>query len=186
MSRFWDAKTEMWHVQVLPGELYVTAKREVITTVLGSCVSACVRNLRRKIGGLNHFLLPHAPANSPEHEDLARYGDHALEQLLSRVRRGTTSVADLEVKVFGGGNVICSSSDIGAQNIAFVRAFFAARGIAIVADDVGGPLARRIRYWPQEGRVQVLQMPMSETKRIAEVEKHYEQVVRQTCRIPVL
>ena len=58
INRYWDRKHEMAAAKILPGEYYVTNHEEIITTVLGSCVSACVRDRVLGIGGMNHFMLP--------------------------------------------------------------------------------------------------------------------------------
>lgn len=157
--RFWVAALQTWQVQVLPGELHVTRDDEVIATVLGSCVSACVRDVRRGIGGMNHFLLPKAP--SGDDNASARYGVYALECLVNAVLRGGGRREDLEVKVFGGGRVIEGAGDIGRGNITFVRSFFSDERIPVLAEDVGGDVARRLRYWPRTGRAMVMHMPMT-------------------------
>ena len=172
MTRFWEPRVHAWVVQVLPGELYVTREPEVIATVLGSCVSACVRDVRRNVGGMNHFMLPQAPKGT--HTDLAstaRYGVYALELLLNKVMRGVGNREDLEVKVFGGGRVLSLGGDIGRGNIEFVRAFFRDEGIRIVSEDVGDTVARRLRYWPLTGRVQLMRMPMDKASRVVAEEE---------------
>jgi chemotaxis protein CheD len=168
MTRFWEPRLGAWQVQVMPGELYVTRDDEVITTILGSCVSACVRDARRGLGGMNHFLLPHAPASDTGAS--ARYGVYALELLLNAVLRGGGLRPDLEVKVFGGGRVMEGGGDIGRGNIAFVRKFFADERIAVAAEDVGRDVARRLRFWPRTGRVQVMHMPMTAAARVIAAE----------------
>ncbi len=174
MKRFWEPRLNMWQVAVLLGEFHVTGNDEVITTVLGSCISACVRDTEREIGGINHFLLPHAPVTADSHADdgsSARYGLYALECLINAVLRGGGRREALEVKVFGGGRVIESGSDVGKHNIAFVKKFFTDEGIHVSSADVGGTFARRLRYWPKTGRAQVLQIPMSKADRVVASEK---------------
>ncbi len=174
MKRFWEPRLAMWQVAVLLGEFHVTHNDEVITTVLGSCISACVRDVDREIGGINHFLLPHAPKTAGSHADdgdSARYGLYALECLINAVLRGGGRRDSLEVKVFGGGRVIESGSDVGKNNIAFVKKFFAEEGIPVASADVGGTFARRLRYWPKTGRAQVLQIPMSKADKVIASEK---------------
>jgi len=167
MARFWDPQLAAWLIQILPGEVYVTGEDEVISTVLGSCVSACVRDRERGIGGMNHFLLPRAPATGDTTMP-ARYGLYALESLLNKVSRGRRSA--LEIKVFGGGRVLEGTTDIGRANIAFVRGFFATEGLEVVAEDLGGARARRLRYWPRTGRAQLLHMPIKAAKGVVERE----------------
>ena len=162
MTRYWEARFDTWNVQVLQGEIYVTQADEMISTVLGSCVAACVRDPSSGIGGMNHFMLPRPPSNDLDGAS-ARYGVYALECLVNEILRRGARRSELEVKVFGGGRVLRGGSDIGRINIEFVHAFFRDEGMRIAAEDVGGQCARRIRYWPCTGRLMLLQMPMDHT-----------------------
>ena len=58
ISRYWDASHQLTRAAIRPGEYYVTRNEEIISTVLGSCVSACIRDVRTGVGGMNHFMLP--------------------------------------------------------------------------------------------------------------------------------
>jgi chemotaxis protein CheD len=165
-------------VQVLPGELHVTDEDVAITTVLGSCVSACVRDVKRRVGGINHFMLPNVLRGDAG--DSARYGVYALECLVNQVIGGVGRRADLEVKVFGGGRVIDSSGDIGRANIDLVRRFFAAENVAILSEDLGQQFARRVRYWPTTGRAQVQRIPMSSAIDVVKEEKRAADTVVAT------
>lgn len=173
MKRFWEPRLGMWQVTVLLGEYHVSRDDEVISTVLGSCISACVRDVKRNVGGINHFLLPRAPTSDTHVDEGAplRYGVAALEGLINSVLRGGGDRKSLEVKVFGGGRVIEGGSDVGRTNIAFVKEFFATEGIPISSADVGGTFARRLRYWPKTGRAQVLQIPMAKADQVVTDEK---------------
>jgi len=153
---------------VLPGELFVTSEDVVITTVLGSCVSACVRDTARGIGGINHFMLPAVLRGDAG--DSARYGVYALECLVNQVLGRFGRRSNLEVKVFGGGRVIDAGGDIGRSNIELVRAFFAAENIPILGEDLGEAVARRVRYWPLTGRAQIQRIPMARAQDVVTTE----------------
>jgi chemotaxis protein CheD len=169
MIRYWDPRLGVFIQQVLPGELFVTDEDIVIATVLGSCVSACVRDIRRGIGGINHFMLPGAVRGDPG--DSARYGVYALECLVNKVLGTRGRRSDLEVKVFGGGQVIEVGSDIGRSNIELVRRFFADEQIEISSEDLGQQLARRVRYWPRTGRAQIQRIPMARAAKVVARER---------------
>jgi chemotaxis protein CheD len=175
MSRYWEPRLSSYIVHVLPGELHVTSEDIVIATVLGSCVSACVRDVSRRIGGINHFMLPYVLRG--DDAGSARYGVTALECLLNRILGTAGKRSDLEVKVFGGGRVIDGSSDIGRSNIALVREFFNDEGIAISSEDLGECYARRVRYWPCTGRAQVQRIPMTRAKAIVATEERVAQEI---------
>lgn len=146
--------------KLLPGDFYVTCQDEVIDTVLGSCVSACIRNPRLKIGGMNHFMLPRPSGTSNDTWDnvagrATRYGTASMEQLINRILNAGGTRADLEVKIFGGGRVLSSLSDVGNHNVTFVRDFLRQEGLKVSSEDVGENCPRHIQYFPLTGRVRV-------------------------------
>ena len=137
------------------GDCLVSGAADVtFSTVLGSCVAACIRDVVALVGGMNHFLLAEPTGTSRDRYGAsARYGAFAMEQLINKVlTRGTGRKANLEIKVFGGGMINGALTDIGAQNIEFVREFFANEGYANVREDLGGTFARRVMFKPVSGR----------------------------------
>jgi chemotaxis protein CheD len=153
--RYYDPTHGSWIVKVLPGEFYVTPKSdEVIATILGSCVSACIRDRHVGIGGMNHFMLPLAHERGwGDEPQSTRYGNFAMEKLINELIKSGCSRDRMEVKVFGGGNVTDSNQAIGTQNAEFVLRYLQAEGLACAAQDLGGQLPRRIHYFPKTGRV---------------------------------
>lgn len=146
--------------KLLPGDYYVTREDEVLDTVLGSCVSACIRNPKLKIGGMNHFMLPRPSGSGNDTwESLAgratRYGTASMEQLINRILHVGGTRADLEVKIFGGGKVLSSLSDVGNHNVTFVRDFLKQEGLKVSSEDVGDTCPRHVQYFPLTGRVRV-------------------------------
>jgi len=147
-------------VKLLPGDYYVTRREEVLDTILGSCVSACIRNPRLRIGGMNHFMLPRPSGNGTDTwEHIAgratRYGSASMEQLINRILSAGGTRADLEVKIFGGGRVLSSMSDIGNHNVIFVREYLKQEGLKVTSEDVGSNYPRHVQYFPMTGRVRV-------------------------------
>jgi len=171
--RFYDTANSAWLVKVFPGEFYVTSKNdEVLVTVLGSCVSACIRDPRTGIGGMNHFMLPQGDGGSWDGES-TRYGNFAMEKLINELIKQGCPRERMEVKVFGGGNVIDSSTQIGTKNADFVLHFLQNEGISCAAQDLGGQHPRRIQYYPSTGRVVRRLLQVNESVLIAREEKNY-------------
>lgn len=141
-------------LHVVQGEFVVSDERDVVlTTVLGSCVAACMRDPVAGVGGMNHFLLPGALAGRST--DVER-GVHAMELLINALMRAGARRDRLEAKLFGGARMMKNLSDIGAQNGAFATSFLRQEGIACHAESLGGEQARRVRYAPVSGRAQQL------------------------------
>lgn len=137
------------------GDCLVSSKADLtLSTVLGSCISACVRDVVAGVGGMNHFLLAEPSGVSRDRYGAsARYGAFAMECLINKVlSRGTGLKRNLEIKVFGGGLINAALTDVGAKNIEFVREFLANEGYEHVKEDVGGSYARRVMFKPHSGR----------------------------------
>ncbi len=169
--------------KLLPGDYYVTRENEVLDTVLGSCVSACIRNPRLKIGGMNHFMLPRPSGTGNDTwENIAgratRYGSASMEKLINRILNVGGTRAELEVKIFGGGKVLSSLSDVGQHNVTFVRDFLKQEGLKVSSEDVGDICPRHVQYFPLSGRVRVRHL--SARLDIVKEEQQYLQGLNQT------
>lgn len=155
------------------GDCLVSADGEVtFSTVLGSCISACVRDPRAGVGGMNHFLLAEqSGAARDRYGASARYGAFAMERLINTVlAQGSGDKANLEIKVFGGGLINAALSDIGAKNVEFVREFLANEGYRLAGEDLGGTFARRVLFKPHSGRAFVRRLASVEGEGVAREE----------------
>ena len=153
--KFFDAANAAWIVKVLPGEFFVTKNSdEVLLTVLGSCVAACIRDPIASVGGMNHFMLPqHISGSWGDELRSTRFGNFAMEKLINELIKAGCARDRLEIKVFGGGNVTDTSNAVGTDNSEFVLRYLDAERLRCVAQDLGGTLPRRIEYYPMTGRV---------------------------------
>jgi chemotaxis protein CheD len=142
------------------------------STVLGSCISACIRDVATNFGGMNHFLLAEPSGSARDRYGAsARYGAFAMEQLINKVlQHGSGNKANLEIKVFGGGLINGALTDIGAKNIEFVHEFFANEGYTNVREDLGGNFARRVMFKPHSGRAFVKRLDSTANASIAREE----------------
>lgn len=139
-------------VHIIQGEYRVTSDPNVIlTTLLGSCVSACLRDPFAGVGGMNHFLLPGRETRARRLE-AESYGVHLMELLVNGLLREGARRERLEAKLFGGGRTIEGLTDIGAMNAEFAERFLANERITCVGGSLRGDQGRRIQYWPISGR----------------------------------
>ncbi|GLQ32338.1 chemoreceptor glutamine deamidase CheD [Litoribrevibacter albus] len=179
IKRFWDPKHQVYVAKILPGEFYVSGAGEVISTVLGSCVSACVRDPVLRIGGMNHFMLPvHGGHSSVEWEGApisseTRYGNWAMEYLINELLKAGAARDRLEIKVFGGGQVLANMTDVGAKNIHFIETYLASEGMKIMARDLGGVQPRKVMYFTDTGKVLVKRITRVSNDTIASRERDY-------------
>jgi chemotaxis protein CheD len=165
---YFDREFDSAAVKLLPGEYFVTGEPMVLTTVLGSCVSACVRDVTTGIGGMNHFMLPDEGDAQQGSSAAMRYGAFAMEVLLNELIKAGARRERLEAKVFGGGAVLAQMThlNIGERNAAFVLRYLQLEQVRVVAQDLCGDLPRRVNYFPQTGRVTVRKLRQS-TDRLA-------------------
>lgn len=185
IAQSWDATQNVAAAKILPGEYYVTINNEMITTVLGSCVSACIRDLDTGVGGMNHFMLP---GDSSRDNDkwggtdcpTTRFGVAAMEDLINDILKHGRSKGRLEVKLFGGGEILnMETSNVGAKNVSFVRDFVRAENLNVVAEDLGGPYPRKINFFPKTGKVLMRRLRAVHKSTIADQEKRYATVLKK-------
>jgi chemotaxis protein CheD len=179
-ARSFDASLGCWATKVQPGEFYITIAHpdEAITTVLGSCVSACIRDPEAVVGGMNHFMLPeeaqYGRGDWREAVGLAtRYGSYAMESLINGLLKLGARRERMEVKLFGGGQVLDVDMPVGQRNIEFARRWLLTEGLRVVAQDVGGKTPRRIIYFPATGMVKVKQLRPVESREVLSSERRY-------------
>ena len=167
-------------VKIFAGGWFVSTKGVVmLDTILGSCVSACIRDPVIGVGGMNHFLLPGDDNMENNISDSARYGVFAMECLINDIFKAGGQKNRLEVKVFGGGNVINNSSRIGSKNATFIRDFLTKEGFRIASEDLEGEHPRRINYYPDTGKVMVRVLKRQEDRVVVEEEAQYKKQINK-------
>ena len=150
-----EKKGRYTRVIIEPGEYFSCANATVISTLLGSCVAACLYDPVRRIIGMNHFMLSNRRYSRelPSHiSEAGRYGIHAMELLINDMMHKGADRRSLRAKVFGGatmsknieraGNFMC----VGEVNCRFIREFLANEGIPLDAEDLGGEHGRVIHF----------------------------------------
>jgi chemotaxis protein CheD len=185
VQRAWDRHCDRWSARILPGEYFVTRNDEVITTVLGSCISACVRDPVLGCGGMNHFMLPEDLTNGssswldPAVGLATRYGSFAMESLINDLLKLGARRERLEVKLAGGGRILASMTDVGSRNIEFARHWLRLEGLPIAGEDVGEAHARRVQYFPATGRVRMFRLPNLDHGAVISGEQQYQRTLRE-------
>lgn len=185
VNRYFDNRHGVWSAKILPGELYVTTHGEMIGTVLGSCISVCMRDVKLGIGGMNHFMLPEQTEHSTSqwgsdaNTSATRYGSWAMEYLLNELYKLGASKQNLEVKVFGGGQVLDSMTDIGQRNILFAYDYLRKEGLTIKSSDVGNIYSRKVLFFPDTGSVKVRRITTTKNETILQREKGYMDTLKK-------
>lgn len=177
INRYWDPLHNVFMAKILPGEFYVSTRGEGVITVLGSCISACVRDRMLGVGGMNHFMLP---AKHEEIEamrmpvgDANRYGNYAMEALINEILKCGGCREHLEVKIVGGGQILEKMTNIGRMNIDFARSCVRAEGLELLGEDVGDIYPRKVVYFPADGRVRVKKLRALHNNTILDREQQY-------------
>lgn len=179
INRFWDKTHDCYAAKILPGEFYVSNQGELIGTVLGSCVSACIRDPKSGIGGMNHFMLPMNKNDKKskflKNSEEARYGNFAMEILINELIKAGCKRRNLEVKLFGGGRVLSNMStiNVGNKNIEFAREYIYDEGMRIASEDLGDIYPRKVLYFPDTGKVKMKKLKTTRNNTIMSREEKY-------------
>ena len=181
--RYFDKNLNVCIAKVKPGEFYVTENVEYIMTTLGSCISACIRDKELQFGGINHFMLPlkdnvYDKKNPVIASQAARYGNWAMEYLINEILKAGGKRRNLEIKLFGGANMMGQSGNVGNNNISFIKQYIYDENLTLLAEDLGENYARHILYNPKDGRVKLKKLVHDYSKVLAE-EKSYMDSINQ-------
>jgi chemotaxis protein CheD len=173
---YFDRTFDCDAAKILPGEYFFTPKDMLIVTVLGSCVSACIRDRVSGIGGMNHFMLPYGGTDidSPVSASM-RYGTYAMEVLINELLKAGARRENLEAKVFGGGTVLRGfiAINVGERNAQFVREYLKMEGIRILAEDLNDIHPRKVYYFPRSGKVLVKKLKQLNNNTLVNREQDY-------------
>lgn len=172
-NRYYDRVFKYDAVKILPGEYYIASEDMVLVTVLGSCVTACIRDRESGVGGMNHFML--AEGSGDLVSASARYGVYAMEILINHLLKLGARRSNLEAKVFGGGRVLSSLSGamIGERNSEFVINYLQTEQIPVLARDLLDVFPRKVYFFPQTGRVLVKRLTRLHNDTLARREREY-------------
>lgn len=173
-----DPETGRKTIKLFTGDWHVSHSNsnEMLMTILGSCISACIRDPLLGIGGMNHFLVPKA-GKADVAAMSTRFGVNAMEQLLNGIYKLGGHRDRLEIKVFGGGNVTGHFRNIGSANADFVRDFLKKESFRIFAEDMEGDLPRRLHYFPDTGKVMLRKLRRAEDNVVVEYEKRFQKTL---------
>jgi chemotaxis protein CheD len=155
-----DSQAGATAIWIFAGDFYVTSRSDVfLTSVLGSCIAVCMRDPVVGCGGMNHFLLPEGEPLDERFPGLAlRYGSYSIERLINAIVSRGGRRDRLEIKAFGGANVLHQSNAVGSRNVEFIEGYFAREGLQVAASDLRGNFARKLRYYPASGRAQIAEV----------------------------
>jgi chemotaxis protein CheD len=172
---YFDRTFDCQAAKILPGEYYFTNKDMLIVTVLGSCVSACIRDRVTGLGGMNHFMLPDGGGDGSPVSASARYGTYAMEVLINDLLKAGARRENLEAKVFGGGAVLkgFTAMNVGERNAAFVQTFLRNEKIRIMAEDLNDIYPRKVYFFPRTGKVLVKKLMQTHNDTLAKREIEY-------------
>jgi chemotaxis protein CheD len=174
---YYDRTFDCDAAKISPGEYYYTDKNMLIVTVLGSCVSACIRDKVTGIGGMNHFMLPDGAKSDKDNpvSESMRYGTYAMEVLINQLLRNGARRENLEAKIFGGGNVLRSftTNNVGDRNAAFVKKYLKEEGIKVTGEDLLDIYPRKVYYFPKTGKVLVKKLKQLNNYTLVKREEAY-------------
>lgn len=170
---YWRTRAQ----KIVPGEYCVATAGSVIVTVLGSCVTACIRDRIKGIGGMNHFMVANTNEGQPLNARLEYQAKAAMDNFIGHLLDIGAEPHQLEAKVFGGGNILngLQRDNVGARSAEFLRNYLAAREIPVVAADMLGIYPRKVYFFPESGKVLVKKLKDVKNETILIREQEYSQ-----------
>lgn len=181
MKRFCSQKYKKNVIVLSAGEYFASKNGEILYTVLGSCIAVCIYDIKKKIGGMNHYLLP-----GMVHPDeiltskVGRYGMYAMELLIGELIKYGARRESLAAKIFGGGNILKfrkADGDVTGSNIRFAKKFLELEGIPVKNEDLGGYSGRTILFFTDTAKVLLKRFDAEKNQKILDNERTYKSLV---------
>ncbi|TKB91999.1 MAG: chemoreceptor glutamine deamidase CheD [Nitrospira sp.] len=186
VKRMRDSRFPHEIAAILPGEYFVSNAPMVVYTVLGSCISACIRDPIAGVGGMNHFMLPEPKAAAHDSwGESTRYGSYAMEMLINEILKRGGLKSRLEIKLFGAGKMYEGKIDVGANNAKWVIGYLKSEGLATVKTDLGDVFPRKVYYFTDSGRVLMKKIERVKNRTILDREQDYAEKIKQREQQPV-
>lgn len=120
----------------------------LITYALGSCIGLCFEDPALRLGALLHVMLPmnmEAGRKNP-----MKYADTGIRETLHQMTAKGALKTRITVKIAGGAKMFevsgGSLGNIGQRNIESVHTILRQEGIRLIAEDVGGKVARTLLF----------------------------------------
>ena len=181
MKRFYSEKYKKNVVMLSSGEYFVSKNGEILHTVLGSCIAVCIYDTEKKIGGMNHYLLP--GMIHPDEiltSNMGRYGMYAMELLIGELIKYGARRETLAAKIFGGGKVLkfrkCDGN-VTKSNIHFARKFLELEGIPVKSEDMGGYTGRKILFFTDTAKVLLKRFDVEKNHKLFDKERTYKGLI---------
>lgn len=144
------------HYFLQPGYIFVPDQNISISTVIGSGVSVCIYNRKKRIGGMNHFQFPYMGTKG---QTTALYGNVSTMALIKMMLADESGKKDFEAQIFGGAyNPQKNNEDIGRENIEMARKILLKSNISILSEDIGGAKGRKVVFNTSTNEVAVLKV----------------------------
>jgi chemotaxis protein CheD len=165
-----------------PGEYFVSEEKVAISTLLGSCVAACLWDEQNRIIGMNHFLLANRRYAKKEclcRTEAGKYGIHSMELLINGMMKLGARRENLRAKAFGGASMIVDTTRrdnlfcVGEVNSHFIVEFLKTDGIPLVGSDLGGDVGRVIHFFSDDFAVYSRKMGKIRQEKIVQEEKGF-------------
>jgi chemotaxis protein CheD len=185
IRRMQDSRFPHEIASILPGEFFVSTDPMIVYTVLGSCISACIRDPIARVGGMNHFMLPEPKEGGCDSwGESTRYGSYAMESLINGILKRGGLKSRLEVKLFGAGKIYEGTIDVGARNADWVLEYLRMEGLMPVKTDLGDMYPRKVYYFTESGRVLLKKIERLKNRTIADRETEYAAKMRLVTQQP--
>ena len=155
-----EIQDELPQIYLQLGEIHLARSPAVLRTVLGSCVGVTLWSPRLGIGALCHGVLPKSPHGARPPEGY-RYVDFAIRELARQFEGLGATRAEVEVKVFGGADVLpahrstAEKATVGRQNAQIALQTLREENLIVIASDLGGPVGRVIEFHTGTGEVRL-------------------------------
>lgn len=144
-------------IKVGMADLKTCVSPDGITTLgLGSCVGIALRDPVTRVGGLAHIMLPDSTAIRNSQQNIAKFADTGIEELVRRMESLGARRSRIVAKIAGGATMFSfqgrpNTMQVGDRNVEATKQKLSQMGIPLLAEDTGANYGRTVVFYPENG-----------------------------------
>ena len=186
-DRYWDPVRAAYVTRITPGRFVLARGAEAVVTRVGVGMCVCARDPGAGIGGLAHFILPAGHEIDNRWDGTAvsammRYGNVAMEYLVTAVCKAGGERHRIELMIFGGARLAGHLDGVADRHIEFIHAYAETEKMPIVNQDIGDDYAREVAVYPGVGTAQVSTLTHTAAEAILANEVNHMNAIESASR----
>ncbi len=181
---YFNAQFDAQPVYIEPGTVkFGQNVDEMLVGTVGTGVLLSLYDQQLKFGALGYVVLPESvldcfPFLDKADQQLVHKAFEPIDKCIGEMKKRGAGKMRIRIRLYGGLIREDDPDDRGIKNTVFVQEYLFRKGLPVFNADIGGPLIRRVHFFPTTGRaVRRLLKRDSDFYDIQTMEEEYNKII---------